>query len=102
MGSRFDYSSDESELMAPRRGIGRDFEDAGSEPPTPSVKKRNSFSQMFRRGISRASTRDSTLEPASSGINDMEAAQHRSSIGSKASGKEKRFQGLRKLFRIRE
>jgi len=99
VGSRFRDSSDEDdELLPPPRGIGRAYEDTVSLP-SPSLKKRSSFSQFFRRG---------SLKPDgdSGAVADEVKKEHRrsesGSIVSKRTGKEKRFQGLRRLFRIKE
>jgi hypothetical protein len=129
VGSRFDDSSDDDdELVPPARGIGRAYEDTESLPPaSPTVKKRSSFSQMFRRSNARPTSKGSVTAPvvptiattttplpaplpATAVANDIdgEAGGHRrtksvsGSIVSKRTGKEKRFQGLRKLFRIKE
>ena len=103
-GSRFADSSDDEELAPPPRGIGRAYEDTESLPPSPGVRKRSSFSQLFKRG-----GRKDSLEPVpATAMSDPVGDGHRRStsgsetIVSKRTGKEKRFQGLRKLFRIKE
>jgi hypothetical protein len=108
-------------LVPPARGIGRAYEDTESLPPaSPTVKKRSSFSQLFRRSSARPTSRDSATAPVEptvattttttvpNDVVDGEVGGHRrtksvsGSIVSKRTGKEKRFQGLRKLFRIKE
>ena len=101
-GSRFADSSDDEELAPPPRGIGRAYEDTESLPPSPGVGKRSSFSQLFKRG-----GRKDSLEPVPAAATEVGDGHRRSTsssgtIVSKRTGKEKRFQGLRKLFRIKE
>ena len=111
-GSRFADSSDDEELAPPPRGIGRAYEDTESLPPSPGVRKRSSFSQLFRRG-GRTDSLDGggvvvpTGREGSQGSTGVVADGHKRSasgetIVSKRTGKQKRFQGLRKLFRIKE
>jgi hypothetical protein len=90
-GSRFADSSDDDDedLPPPRRGIGRDTT-ASLPPESPSVSKRSSFSQLFGMGRGRKSSLDMT------GVGERKGSV------SKRTGKPKRFQGLRKLFRIYE
>jgi hypothetical protein len=81
-----------------------------SLPASPTVKKRSSFSQLFKRHGRRdskvSSISEMPLEDTTSAMaTDAQSGHQRSksaSIFSKRTGKEKRFQGLRKLFRIKE
>ena len=83
-----------------------------SLPASPTVKKRSSFSQLFKRHARRDSKVSSISEmplgdtaSAMAPTTDAQSGHQRSksaSIFSKRTGKEKRFQGLRKLFRIKE
>ena len=81
-------------------------------PSSPTVKKRSSFSQLFKRH-GRKDSKFSIPETvgtsavgtsvAPSMVTDTGHQRSKSaSIYSKRTGKEKRFQGLRKLFRIKE
>jgi hypothetical protein len=111
-GSRFADSSDDEELAPPPRGIGRAYEDTESLPPSPGVRKRSSFSQLFRRGgrtdsLEGGGVVGPTGREGSQGTTGVVADGHKRSasggtIVSKRTGKQKRFQGLRKLFRIKE
>jgi hypothetical protein len=100
-GSRFADSSDDEELAAPPRGIGRSYEDTESLPPSPGVRKRSSFSQLFRRGGRKDSLEAGVVGPTGA-VADGRRRSSSGTIVSKRTGKEKRFQGLRKLFRIKE
>jgi len=126
VGSRFVDSSDEEDLVPPVRGVGRAYGDTESLPPaSPTVRKRSSFSQFFSRNrriteppvtvtTATAPVATTTEEvgrktgPVEAGKVDGgdESGGHRrtrsASIYSKRTGKEKRFQGLRRLFRIKE
>ena len=149
MSSRFGDSSDEedavlarpspaarrldSSMTAPVIVSGSGFTNVGggtsgvgvggyteSLPASPTVKKRSSFSQLFKRharrdskvsSISEMPLGDTSLAKGMSGApslaptTDAQSGHQRSrsaSIFSKRTGKEKRFQGLRKLFRIKE
>lgn len=100
VGSRFRDSSDEDDdLLPPTRGIGRTYEDTASLP-SPTLKKRSSFSQFFRRGSLKPDTDSGAV------ADEVKNERRRSSSGnivvSKRTGKEKKFQGLRRLFRIKE
>jgi hypothetical protein len=109
-GSRFQDSSDEDdELDPPRRGVGKAYGDTESLPPaSPTFRKRGSFSQFIARATSRGS--DVVPPPeVQPGVTTTEVATdggHRRSksggVISKRTGNEKRFQGLRKLFKIKE
>lgn len=118
-GSRFLDSSDDDDdddggLAPPRRGIGRQFGDATESLPasSPAVHKRTPFSQLFSRttkeGRKGSDVNAIEAPPGSAsgeGEGDEDGGPRRSSSGSivsKRTGKEKRFQGLRKLFRIKE
>ena len=108
--SRFQDSSDEDdELAPPRQEVGRAYGDTESLPPaSPTFRKRGSFSHFFARATSRGSDvvpppeiqpGATTTEVAADGGHGRSKS---GSIISKRTGKEKRFQGLRKLFRIKE
>ena len=110
-GSRFADSSDDEELTPPPRGVGRAYEDTESPPPRPIVSKLSSFPPLFRRGGGRKDDLEPMAvvvqgSPGTRAVDGM--GEHRRStsesetILSKRTGKEKRFQGLRKLFRIKE
>ena len=108
MGSRFDDSSeDDEDLVPPMRGVGRTYADTDSLP-SPTLQKRRSFSQFFRRPTSGGSDGKGTEATVPVGVDvdgDVASGHRRTSsesILSKRTGKEKRFLGLRKLFRIKE
>jgi len=88
-------------LVAPPRGIGRAYEDTESLP-SPTVKKGMSITNLFRRGVggSRPNSRDAE-DPVVADVSERRLSKS-GSIVSGRTGKEKRFQGLRKLFRIKE
>jgi hypothetical protein len=105
----FPDSSDEDDVALPYRGVGRAYvETESARPMSPTLRKQGSFSQFFARATSRGSI---VVPPpiAQSGASTTEVSVdggHRQSKGgrvySKRTGEEKRFQGLRKLFRIKE
>ena len=112
-GSRFQDSSDDDgdDFILPPRGIDGGFEHTESLPPTsPNVlRKRGSFSLVFRHGLRKPPRNEANVAkgvvPGSDREGDVESGHQRSkseSVYSKRTGKEKRFQGLRKLFRIKE
>jgi hypothetical protein len=109
-GSRFlDSSDDDDDFVLPVRGIGRTYEDAESLPtPTPILRKRTSFSQIFRSGRKGSDIAPVVPRTDTAATDDsvmMGDGRHRrsksGSILRKKTSKEKQFQGLRKLFRIK-
>jgi len=101
-GSRFGDSDDDEEWQLSGRGIGRAYEDTESLP-SPRLRKRSSVTNFFW-ARSRKGSDVRQLDPPETDSSDL--GHRRSSSGSKIvsqkTGKEKRFQGLRKLFRITE
>lgn len=92
-GSRFVDSDSDQELVLPSRGIGRTYEDVESLP-SPRLKKKTMISNPFRR----QETKDENAEADG----EEQRKGKRASIVSLRTGKEKRFPGLRRLFRIKE
>jgi hypothetical protein len=110
-GSRFEDSDDDDDIdhPPPSRGIGGAYEDTESLP-SPRLRKRSSFSTFFRGGrMSRVGSDVSNTGAPGASATDPTTLHRRVSssddvdkIVSKRTGKEKRFPGLRKLFRIKE
>jgi len=101
-GSRFEDSDDDEDLSFPGRGIGHGYYETESLP-SPRLRKRSSVTNFFW-ARSRKGSDVSELEPREMSSSDLghRRSSSESKIVSKKTGKEKRFQGLRKLFRIKE
>ena len=101
-GSRFGDSDDDEELPLPGRGIGHAYEDTESLP-SPRLRKRSSITNFF---WTRSRKGDDVWQLDPPEVSSGDLGHRRSSSGSnivsQKTGKEKKFQGLRKLFRIRE
>jgi hypothetical protein len=101
-------SSEDEEFVPAGRGIGRGYEDTELPTSTPKIRKRNNLAKFFlpvRKGstsskILPVEAPATALIDAGDGHGNVKSSS--GSIVSKRTGKEKRFQGLRKLFRIHE
>lgn len=112
-GSRFQDSSDDDDGHVPTHfRTGSMYSDTEPSPSSPVARRRASFTQLFRRRpTSSQGEGPPAMVPAMPPVDDGDnanvgkAGRRLSKIRdvySKGTGKEKRFEGLQRLFRIKE